>query len=278
MSNALVADQKIANAPLVLENTAGNTGFWALKSYQPFAAQPRTFHNFDQEAAASEHFDQNFANPVQRVDERLMELQESYAHKLNTIGSVESMEFSKAQKKQDDTVPRMQLPPHTHATNISFSQTRGDLVSLMGINLERICAALGISRTLFNGQSGLQGEGSLRMVQRQFDEVTRIYRPFINSLLTDAVRLCTEADDFLMGFVSGSDHFQTKPTLELLVPGVQTSELIELYSKGLVDREYVRKQIEVDYGLCLTVESAEKEPEAESDHAPEEAQDTKAEK
>lgn len=260
MSNALAADRKIAGAPLVLENTAAQNGFWALRNYQPFAAQPRTFHNFDQGAAAGEHFEQNFGDPVQRVDERLMQLQESYVQKLNTIGSVDSMEFSRTQGEQHKDVPRMQLPPHTRATNISFGHTRGDLVSIMGINLDRICAALGVSRSFFQGQPAHQSEGAARMSRRQFDEIVRIYRPFLNALLTEALRACTAADDFLMGVVTGDDRFAIQPRLEIRVGGVDASELVDLFKAGLVERDLVRQQLEIEYGICLSVNPNEPSP------------------
>lgn len=263
LTNAACNDQKIANAPLVLENTATQGGFWALRGYQPFAAQPRTFHNFDQGAAASEHFEQNFGDPVQRVDERLMELQDSYVQKLNTIGSVQAMEFSRTQEEQQDAVPRMQLPPHTRAANVSFSQTRGDLTSIMNLNLDRICAAMGIPRSVFQSQAMHQSEGALRRSQRQFDEVTRIYRPFLNTLLTEAIGMCTAEEDFFLGVATGDDRFAVHPTLELLVSGVETNELIDLYKAGLVEREYVQRQIETDYGLCMN-EEEEPEPEPEA--------------
>lgn len=263
MTNALEADRKIARAPLVLENTAAQSGFWALRNYQPFAAQPRTFNNFDPEAAAGEHFEQNFGDPVQRVDERLMALQESYVQKLNTIGSVESMEFSRTQGEQHKDVPRMQLPPHTHAANISFGQTRGDLVGIMGINLDRICAALGVPRAFFQTQGTHQSEGALRRSQRQFDEITRIYRPFLNTLLTKALRACTAADDFLMGVVTGDARFTIQPQLEVHVGGIEAPDLIELYKAGIVERDFVRQQLEIEYGICLSVDPREPSPCAE---------------
>jgi hypothetical protein len=263
MTNALEADRKIASTPLVLENTAAQSGFWALRNYQPFAAQPRTFHNFDPEAAAGEHFQQNFGDPVQRVDERLMALQDSYVQKLNTIGSVESMEFSRTQGQQHTDVPRMQLPPHTHAANVSFSQTRGDLVGIMGINLDRICAALGVPRTLFQSQGTHQSEGALLRSQRQFDEITRIYRPFLNALLTEALRACTAADDFLMGVVTGDARFTVQPHLEVHVGGIEVPELLDLYKAGIIERDFVRKQLEIEYGICLSVDPREPSPCAE---------------
>ena len=253
LSNALAADTKIASTPLLLENTATNNGFWALRNYQPFAAQPRTFHGFDQNAAAAEHFEQNFSEPVTRVDERLMQLQESYVQKLNTIGSVESMELSKTQgaPKDDAGIPRMQLPPHTRATQASFSSTRSDLVSILSIGLRRVCAALNVPVHIFEHSGSHQSEGALRMRQCEFDEATQIYRPFLNNLLTEALRACTAADDFLLGVLTQDERFDVKPTLTIQGLSLCTSDLLEYFKLGIVDKYTVQKHLEVEYGIEL---------------------------
>jgi hypothetical protein len=251
MAHAEMVDRRIAATPLVLENTAASGGFWALRpgGYEPYATQPNTFHNLDQREAENSHFQSNFSDPVRRVDERLIELQDSYVKKLNTIGNMDAIAISRMQGGAEE-VPRMQLPPHTRVSNVSYAHTRSDLSALLSINTDRICSALNVPRGAFEMQTGSRGEGAVRLVQQQFDESTNSYRYFLNSLLTAALEACTASDDLLFGVVTGDERFAVKPELTLRRAPAQTSDLIDLYKNGFIDRECILTKIENDLGIC----------------------------
>jgi hypothetical protein len=253
--HAEVAERKIAGAPVVLENTAANSGFWAYKATERQETLP-AFGGFDTTDLgdnSAEEFQREFRDNVKGVDETLMRLQDSYTRKLNTIGSIEEIEMSQLQnagKAGKDDIPKLQLPPHTRASTLAMNHTRSDLVAIMSVGAERISTAMGIpSRALSNTQS-VVGADALKSYQKQLDEATAVFRPFVNILLTEALEVCTGPDDFLYGILTNNPRFAKRPTLKLRKNTAQTNDLIDLYKQGLIERDCVLKQIEAEFGIC----------------------------
>lgn len=252
LANAEVSDTRAAKTPLVLENLAGGGGFWAYKNYRPEGAVTRTFHGGGQyeEEMASEMFKKNFAQPVEKVDEKLVSMQENFVSMLNTIGSLESSVYGSTNPDgAQGEVPRMNLPPHTRPVNVTFPNTRTDITRILEQNLNLVCTALGVPVSFLNPIRVFNEAATVNDLQL-FETVKEI-RSKLQPLLTEAFSVATSGDDFLLQTITGKEKYADSAEIAFRETRGRVQDLVIHYKEGLVPRHVVRQRMAAihDYNL-----------------------------
>lgn len=244
LANAEVSDTRAAKTPMVLENLASSGGFWAYKNYTPEGAVQRTFNGGTEyeEQMASEMFEKNFAQPLERVDERLVSMQENFVSMLNTIGSLESTAYgSKQAQGEDKTVPRMTLPPHTRPVSVTFPPTRTDITRILEQNLNLVCTALGVPVSFLNPIRVFNEAAAVNDLQL-FETVKEI-RFKLQPLLTEAFSTATSGDDFLMQTITGEEKYSDSAEIAFRETRGRIQDLVAHYKDGLVPRHVIRQRV-----------------------------------
>jgi hypothetical protein len=279
LQNASKADKKAADTPLVLENTAANNGFWALQGLAEKQNDILDVHRSITSAknASFEDLSSSMGCEVESrmhcVDETLVRLQENYVKNLNTIGDLDSMQYSKLyEKKKAEPLPRMQLPPHTRVQGVSFPTTRGDLKEILRMNAQRICIAIGVPPELLikDHHVKLDHAQSLQNVNQKITELRKTLQP----ILTKALIECTKGDDFVMALLTGDERFSTLPTIEILPPLPPTQELVSLHQQNLLPPSILQTHLSKKYGFDVEeyTEPAAKKPKQSEEDGPRRAE------
>jgi hypothetical protein len=254
LQNAAKADKRNAETPLVLENLATKNGFWALKGISDEAEGAAHAANISSSEIPYTDIGNSMGCQVQSrmqsVDEALVRIQENYVKNLNTIGELDSMQQSKLYVKQkQETLPRMQLPPHTRVQNVNFPTTRGDLRDILRMNAQRICVAIGVPPDVLikDHHVKLDQNQSMITVLQKINEVRKIVQP----ILTEALLECTKGDDFILALLSGDDRFSVQPEIEIVAQLPPTDELVKLHQQSLLPTKYIRTHLSQKYGFDI---------------------------
>ena len=246
IANAEVSDTRAAHTPLVLENTAGAGNFWAYKNYAPDGGS--TFRGGEQleNEMATEIFQRSFAGPVEKVDEKLISMQETYVSMLNTIGGLESSVFKDARmrttgEKGTPDLPKMNLPPHTRPTNVVFPNTRADITRIIDQNMSLVCTALGVPVAMLQptrvyNEAALVHEGLLA-------ETIREMRSKIMPVLMEAFSKSTTGDDLVMGILTGQEKYKKSAVIRFREARGRLQDLVKHYEAGLVPLEVVQRRM-----------------------------------
>ena len=241
--------------PLVLENTAANNGFWALNGLT--SQDSMTSHGTS--ISSRDTSFQDVSNSMgcevearmQCVDETLVRIQENYVKNLNTIGELDAMQQSKLyQKKKQENIPKLQLPPHTRVQNVSFPHTRNDLKEILRMNAQRICIALGVPPEVLikDHHVKIDQSHSMHTVLQRLSEI----RKFIEPILTKALLECIKGDDFVLGILTGDERFAVTPEIKILPQLPPTDELVKLHQQNLLPTRYLQTHLSKKYGFDVS--------------------------
>lgn len=257
LQNAARADRRNADTPLVLENTAGSPGFWALgnlvngKQGYIDAHQGLTSGGDPTFDDISSALGCEVESRMSCVDETMVRLQDGYVKDLNTIGELDALQQSKLYKDTEQkSLPRLQLPPHTKVQGVTFPATRNDLKDLLRMNQQRICVSLGVPPEILikDHHVKLDQTQSQHAVAQRVTELRKIIQP----ILTKALRICTKGDDFVWSLLTGEKCYTIAPDIEIQPQLPPTQELVDLHEIGLLPTTFMRDHISRKYGFDVS--------------------------
>ena len=147
VQNAIQADKRAAETPLVLENLSSLSNPWALDDFGG-EVDP------DEPDSTWRSLGNVHKKRVGTISETMIRLQDHYVKSLNTIGHLDSIHQSALyHKKTEESLPKMQLPPQTRVARVDFPSTRQDLKEILRLNAHRICVCLGCPTKLSSATS-----------------------------------------------------------------------------------------------------------------------------
>ena len=242
VQNAIQADRRAAETPMVLENLSSVTSDWAMRDFD-VSGDPDV--NMDSTWKKSGEY---LSGRMGAISESLIRLQDHYVKSLNTIGELDAVHQSSVfSKSKDEQIPKMQLPPHTRVARVDFPHTRQDLREILRLNAHRICVCLGVPYETIVRDLPIRVDSQATASALQ--ERIRTFQKLISPILTEALNFCTKTSSAILYAATQDERYVQTISIQFNGSVPTTNELIALYEKGLLPKAFIQKHLASKYNF-----------------------------
>ena len=143
----------------------------------------------------------------------------------------------------------MQLPPQTRVARVDFPSTRQDLKEILRLNAHRICVCLGVPYEIIIRDLPIRIDS--RATTHALKDRIRGFQKQINPILTEALNYCSTSGSAALYAATEDQRYIQPMSIEFRGNVPHTDELIALYDKGLIPKEFIQGHLAAKYNFDI---------------------------